>query len=148
MELIYIGIFLFAVAFAVVAIFASVALKRAANTMETLGETLSDVEKKMKHITPELQKMLEETGRTADDINDKVAAADGVFDSLNHMGTSISACNQMLHSKTTKLPAFMSPRFMDRLTDTLKWGEVANQVYRKWKKDGLKENVNLSTSKK
>ncbi|RYG72816.1 DUF948 domain-containing protein [Lentibacillus lipolyticus] len=139
MGLIYIGVLLCAVAFAVVAIFASLALKRAADTMETFSKTLGDVEQKMNYITPELRKTLEETGRATDDLHDKLGVANGLFDSVQHMGGAIHTCNRLLHTKTNRLSALGSPNFVDKLTETLKWGEVANQVYHRWKRDGKNE---------
>ncbi|GAA0434631.1 hypothetical protein GCM10008983_09040 [Lentibacillus halophilus] len=147
MSLVYAGILLCAAAFTIVAVFASVALKRAANTMESFTTTLGDVEQKMNHITPELQKMLKETGRTTDDLNDKLAATNGLFDSLDRMGHAVHTCNRLLQTKTNKLSVFRSPQFVNKLTETLKWGGVVNQIYNRWKNGQKGSNTNRNEQK-
>ncbi len=76
----------------------------------------------MNHITPELRKTMEETGKTTENLHDKLGATDGLFDSLQYMGSAVHTCNRLLHSKTNKLSALRSPQFVDKLTETLKWG--------------------------
>ncbi|WP_164670712.1 DUF948 domain-containing protein [Virgibacillus doumboii] len=142
MDLVYVGVLFCALAFALVIIYISLVLKRVSKTMETLGETLGEVEEKMQRITPQLRTTVNETGKIVDDLNEKVAVADNLFDTLENIGTSLNACNQLLNRETKKLPEYTSSKDLDKVTEGIKWGDIALRLYKKWNnKDGKNELV-------
>lgn len=141
-----------ALAFALVVIYISVVLKRVSSTMETLGSTLGDVEKKLQYLTPELRNTVNETEKMVEDLNGKITATDGLFDSLENIGSSLNACNQILYQQTKKLPKYTTPQIMNQLAEGFMWSEVGLKIYNKWKKrNGKNEiairNENLSAEK-
>ncbi|SFB37553.1 Uncharacterized protein YoxC, contains an MCP-like domain [Lentibacillus halodurans] len=133
MDFVYIGVLIGALAFALVVIYASLVLKRAADTMESLSETLGEVEQKLHHITPELRKTVDETGKTVDDLQDKLAAADNLFGTLENLGTSVHEGSRFLNKQTENASSFTSPKYRTRMTETIKWFDVVYKLYKKVK---------------
>lgn len=133
MDFVYIGVFMCALAFVLVVIYASLVLKRTASTMESLSETLGDVEQKMHHIIPELRQSVNETGKTVDDLQDKMAAADSLVMTLENLGVSLNAGSEYLNRQSDYTSAFTSPKNRNRLTETIKWLNVAYKLYKKAK---------------
>ncbi|QKY70986.1 DUF948 domain-containing protein [Lentibacillus sp. CBA3610] len=133
MDLVYIGVLMCALAFALVVVYASLVLKRAANTMESLSETLGEVEQKMQQITPELRKTMDETGKTIDDLQDKMAAADSLIMTLENLGTSINEGSRFLDRQSESASSFTSPKYRSRLTETIKWFDVAYKLFKRVK---------------
>ncbi|GAB4074328.1 hypothetical protein GCM10028778_18310 [Barrientosiimonas marina] len=131
MDFVYIGVFICALAFALVVIYASLVLKRAANTMESISHTLNEVEQKMHYITPELQKTLEETGQTVDDLNEKLAATDSLFTALDDAGVSVYEGDRFVQRQTDKTASWASPKNRNRLTKTIKWADVMYKLYKR-----------------
>ncbi|MFC4559632.1 DUF948 domain-containing protein [Virgibacillus kekensis] len=151
MELVYVGVLLCALAFALVVIYASLVLNRVASTMQTLGTTLNDMEKKMQQLTPELQNTVKETKKIVDDFEDKISATDGFFDALHNIGISVNSSNRILNQQAKKLPEYTSKQSLDRLSEGIKWGDAGYQLYKKWKNRNNHEIVvrdeNLPTKK-
>lgn len=141
MNLVYVGVLFCALAFALVIIYISLVLKRVSNTMETLGETLGEVEEKLQYITPQLRTTVNETGKVVDDLHDKVAVADNLFDSLENIGTSLNASQKLLNQETKKLPEFKSSQSMEQITEGIKWGDVALRLYKKWNDNNEKNEL-------
>ncbi|SER03482.1 Uncharacterized protein YoxC, contains an MCP-like domain [Virgibacillus subterraneus] len=133
MELVYVGVLLFALAFALIVIYISFVLKRVSSTIETLGETLGEVEGKLQYITPEIRNTLHETEKMVDDFDDKIKATDNVFKSLENVGTSLNSSSEMLAQQAKKLPEYTSTQSMNRIAESIRWGEVAYRIAKKWK---------------
>lgn len=138
MDVVYLGILLVSIAFAIVAVYICLVLRRVADTLYSLGHSLGEVEEKLQHITPQLEESVKETGRTVDDISDKMHATDSFFESLDHVGSSANAFNDYYQSKTEKLSDVKLQKKMTPFIEGMKWSEAAMRLYSKWKKQQTK----------
>ncbi|SFE40144.1 Uncharacterized protein YoxC, contains an MCP-like domain [Lentibacillus persicus] len=133
MDFVYIGIFMCALAFALVAVYASLVLKRTATMVETLGKTLSEVEQRLHYITPELRKTINETGKTLDELQDKMDAVDSMVMTLENVGVSVKEGGRFMDEQTAKASAYETPKNRRTLIDSFKWADVAYKLYKKMK---------------
>ncbi|WP_010529088.1 DUF948 domain-containing protein [Lentibacillus jeotgali] len=133
MDLVYIGLLIIALAFALVVTYASLALKRAADTMESLSETLNEVEQKLHDITPELRKTVEETGKTVDDLRGKINAVDDLFAGLENMGISINEGSRFVNKQAKNASSYTTSKNRNRVTESIKWADVVYKLYKKVK---------------
>lgn len=133
MEFVYVGVLICALAFALVVIYASLVLNRVAGTMKSLGIMLSEMEQRLQHLTPELEKTVTETKKIVDDFEDKMSTTDGFFDALQNVGFSLNSTNRLLSKQAGKLPEYTSNQSMEKVAEGLKWGEAGLQLYKKWK---------------
>lgn len=133
MDFVYIGVFMCALAFALVAVYASLVLKRTATMVESLGKTLGEVEEKLHYITPELRKTVNETGKTIDELQDKMEAVDSMVMTLENVGVSVNEGGQYMDAQTEKASPYQTPKNRNKLIETFKWADVAYKLYKKMK---------------
>ncbi|GAB3069776.1 DUF948 domain-containing protein [Virgibacillus ainsalahensis] len=133
MGVVYLGILLCAIAFAGVTIYISLVLKRVADTLHSLGNTLGEVEKELQHITPQLRETVYETDKIVDDMEEKLKATDSLFDTLENVGTSVNSVNQLYKNNSDQLTGEQLQKKLKPFIKGIKWSEGAFQVYSKWK---------------
>ncbi|PAV27860.1 general stress protein [Virgibacillus profundi] len=134
MGIIYLTCLLLAIAFVIIVIYAALVLKRISDTMRTLGKTLGEVETELQHITPELRKTVQETENIVDDMSDKLKATDSLFDTMENVGVSVNAVNQVYDRNSKKLSDEEFDSKMKPVIEGIKWSEAAFLLYSKWKK--------------
>lgn len=135
MGLIYLGILLCSIAFAIVVIYISFVLKRLSNTIGTLGTTMDEMEKEMQYITPKLKESIQEADKFVEDMGDKVKATDGLFDSIENVGVSMNSLNQAYENNMTTPSADDFDKKTKPFVEGIKWSEAALYLYSKWKQD-------------
>lgn len=135
MGIIYVGILFCAIAFAMAVIYICFVLKRVSNTLRTMGRTMGEVDKEVQEITPQLLETIRETDRLIDDVDDKLKATDGIFDSLENTGTSLQSLNQAYASSANQLTDEEFQKKTKPFVESIKWSEAALYLYSKWKKD-------------
>ncbi|BAC12147.1 DUF948 domain-containing protein [Oceanobacillus iheyensis] len=145
MAVIYVGILFIAVAFAIVACYAAFALSRFSDTMRSLGRSMTELEKEMHYITPQLTESLQEADKLVDDISEKVKATDSVFDHVEDVGTSVQTMNQLyLQQKETLSEAELEKKLQPFITG-ITWSEAFMQVFKTYQ-TGKGSSMNDSTS--
>lgn len=141
MDFVYVGILFFALAFALVTIYMCYVLIRVSKSMKSLGSLFGEIEDKLHYLTPELRNTLRETEKLVDDFNEKVTATNGLFDAMGNAGNSINSCNRLLDKQAKKLPEYDSAESIARLTEGAKWADVAFKMFRRWKKNSVKNEL-------
>ncbi|MBY7141816.1 DUF948 domain-containing protein [Virgibacillus sp. NKC19-3] len=133
MGVIYLGILFCSVAFAVVVVYICLVLKRVSTTMEALGTTLGEVEKKFESITPEIKSTVERTEEMIDDMEVKFNATDSLFDTMENVGSSVNAMNHVYKQNRARLTDAEFQRKLAPFIEGIKWSEGAFLLYSKWK---------------
>lgn len=140
MELVYVGVFLCALAFAIVCLFMAKVLMRVTTTLKSLGNTLGEVETKMQYITSELENTIKESDKTMDEFEHKLKATDGLFDTLENVGSSISNLNDVVHGQTKHLASDRALKKAEPIAHSVQWSEVSFRLFKKWRKGQRKES--------
>lgn len=135
MELIYISILFVAIAFALVVAYLCFVLKRVSNTMSSLGSTMSDVEKQLTYITPQLTETIQGTDKLIEDVEEKVKATESIFDTVEEFGTSLNSANKAFQNRFGKLTDEEMDRQVKPFIEGIKWSEVAVRLYSSWKEN-------------
>lgn len=134
MELLYIGVFLCAVAFAIVCFLMAKVLLHVSGTLKSLGNTLGEVETKMQYITAELENTIKESGKTIDEFEHKLKVTDGLFDTLENVGSTVTNLNQVVDGQTRNLASDRALRNAEPVAHSLQWSEVGFRLFKKLKK--------------
>ncbi|UJL46591.1 DUF948 domain-containing protein [Virgibacillus sp. NKC19-16] len=134
MGVIYLGILFCSIAFAVVVVYICLVLKRVSTTMEALGTTLGEVEKKFESITPEIKSTVQATEEMVDDMEVKLKATDSLFDTMENVGSSVNSMNHVYKQNREKLTNKEFRRKLTPFIEGIKWSEAAFLLYSKWKK--------------
>lgn len=148
MEFVYVGVFLCALGFAIIAIFLAKVLKRTTNTLNTLGNTLGEVETKLQYITSEMQFTIKETDKLIDDVEDKLKATDSLFDTFESAGNAVNKWNRALQKQTKKLSSNRSSRVIAPAAQSIQWGGAAKHLYKKWKNPSLEPEFDVTNKGK
>lgn len=135
MELIYISILFIAIAFALVVAYLCFVLKRVSNTMRSLGSTMSNVEKQLTYITPQLTETIQGTDKLIEDVEEKVKATESIFDTVEEFGTSLSSANEAFQNRFGKLTDEEMDRKVKPFIEGIKWSEVAVRLYSSWQEN-------------
>lgn len=133
MDIIYLGILLCSIAFAIVVIYISLVLKRLSNTMRSLGVSLGELEKELGYITPQLTQTIRESDKLVDDIREKIRATDDLFESVEDVGVTVNSLNEVYTEKSKALSDVELERKMKPFVEGITWSEAAVQLYAKWK---------------
>ncbi|WP_067730360.1 DUF948 domain-containing protein [Oceanobacillus damuensis] len=149
MEIIYVGILLCSIAFAIVVIYLSLVLNRVTKTVKSLGTSMGELEKELEYITPQLTQTVRESDKLVDDISEKIRATDSLFDSVEEMGTAVNSLNEVYSKKTKALTNVELEQKMKPFVGGITWSEAAVQLYTKWKttKRAGKNEVMVQKSK-
>ncbi|WP_087975102.1 DUF948 domain-containing protein [Oceanobacillus rekensis] len=143
MDIIYLGILLCSIAFAIVVIYISLVLKRLADTMKSLGTSMGELEKELEYITPQLTETVRETDKLVDDIGEKVRATDDLFDSVEDIGVTVNSLNEVYSEKSKTLSDVELEKKMKPFVGGITWSEAAVQLYTKWKATKRKDKNEL-----
>src|SRR5699024_3733997 len=142
--IIYFAILLCSIAFAIIAIYISLLLKRVSDSMKTVGNTFEKVEKQLRHITPQLKESLSETGKLIYDANEKLEATDTLFDTVENLGTSVHSINKVYTTKRSRTSDEEIFKRAQPFIEGIKWSEAAVQLYSKWKRKKSSQETQLA----
>ncbi|WP_337018288.1 DUF948 domain-containing protein [Oceanobacillus massiliensis] len=133
MDILYLGILLCSIAFAIVAIYISMVLKRLTDTLKSLGSSMGELEREMEYITPQLTQTVRESDKLIDDISDKIKATDSLFDSAENIGASVNTLNEVYSEKSKNVSDVEMEQKMKPFVGGITWSEAAVQLFKKWK---------------
>ncbi|WP_249872593.1 DUF948 domain-containing protein [Oceanobacillus saliphilus] len=133
MDIIYVGILLCSIAFAIVVIYICLVLNRMTKTMKSLGTTMGEMEKELEYITPQLTQSVREADKLVDDISEKMRATDSLFDSFEDVGTTINSLNEVYKKQNQAITDMELEQKMKPFVGGITWSEAAVQIYSKWK---------------
>ncbi|WP_430789210.1 DUF948 domain-containing protein [Virgibacillus flavescens] len=148
MDFVYIGVFLCALGFAIIAIFLAKVLKRTSHTLNTVGTTLKEVETKLHYITTEIELTIKEADKLADDMEEKLKATDDLFATLESAGNSVNKVKTAFQKQTKKLSDSRASRFVKPAASSIQWGGAAKHLYKKWKNPSVKPEYDVNNKGK
>lgn len=128
-NLLYISAIIVALAILLFVIYLAAVLVAVKRTMNSVAGTLENLEVQMKGITAETEELLNRTNRLAEDVHEKSAKLNGVFDGVKEIGGTIKDFNASLRSMTAGFTA-ASPEHNEKSAQAVKW---ASTLIRTWK---------------
>ena len=133
--IIYFAILLCSIAFAIVAVYICVLLRRISKSMKAAGRTLEQVEQQLQQVSPQLSESLRETSTLVDDVNEKVKATDSLFDTVGNLGMSVNTVNEVYKEKRKQTSDEEIFEKAKPFIEGIKWSEALMQIYYKWRRD-------------
>lgn len=134
MNLVYIAVFLVALAFALISIYIAKLLLRVSGLITTLGQTVGNVELQLDNTVVGLEQLIVETERTATDVENKLLATDGLFLSIRNVGEATSIVSGDLLSRTENYTKESSLPGTKPFVRMIQCSEFATVLFNSWKR--------------
>ena len=134
MTLVHIGVFIMAIAFALISIFIAKLLLRISNVIGTMGRSVSNVESKIDKTIIELEQTIAETYVTANDIEEKSLALNTVFQTVKHVGDSTSLVSEDLAFRMDRYSKDPSMPGTKPFVRIIQFSEFASCLFDSWKR--------------
>lgn len=134
MTFVHIGVFIMAIAFALVSIFFAKLLLRVSGVIGTVGQTVSELETKVDKTIIELEQTISETNATATDIEEKALALNSVFYTAKHVGDSTSLLSEELAIRTERYAQNPSLPGTRPFVRVIQFTEFASSLFNSWKR--------------
>lgn len=119
-----------AVAFAVLVLYLAQTLKATQRTLDNVANTLEGVEKQMEGITTETTLLLQKTNDLAEDVNQKTARLDSLFEGVEVIGDSFHGLTKTVSRLTTSLTN-KSNDDIEKATEAIKWGSALFSFFKR-----------------
>lgn len=126
----YIAAAVAVIAIVVFVIFMIVAYKSIKSTYDDMAVTLKELESQMNSITDETTALLTKTNDLAEDMNEKSAKLDVLFDGVRGVGTTVQSFNSTLRNFSTRIKQTDSDE-NGNASEVLKWGNVLIDLWKK-----------------
>ncbi len=133
MTFVHIGVFIMAIAFAIVSIFIAKLLLRVSGVIGTVGQTVSTLETKLDKTVLELEQTIKETNETASDIEEKSLALNSVFYTIKHVGDTTSLLSENLAARTERYTNDTSLPGTKPFVRMIQFSEFASGLFNSWK---------------
>ena len=130
--LLYIAALIAAVAFAVLVIYLAMTLKASTRTLNNVANTLEGLEKQMQGITSETTELLHKTNVLADDVSQKTAKLDGLFDGVKGIGETVQDFNKTLKQFSSSVSR-AAVENQDKASQAVTWGAALFDLIKKKK---------------
>ena len=134
MSLIYIGVFIIAIAFAIAAIFIARILLSTSKVIATLGDTLVAVESKLDKSIAEVKAITLEVDQTAADIEAKLHATEGLFSAIENVGETTAIISNDLQERTKQYQHDESLPGTMPFVRAIQFGEFGFSLFESWKR--------------
>lgn len=134
MTLVYIGVFIMALSFALVSIFIVKLLLRTSSMISTLGQSVSDVETNLDKTIIKMEETIVESEKTANDVETKLLAANSLFLAVKNVGDTTALISEDIHSRTKRYAAKQSLPGTMPFVRAILVGEFGHGLLRSWKK--------------
>lgn len=125
--ILYIAALIFALAFAALVIFVIVSLNP---ILKEVDDTLSVMKEEVNNITVESTELLKKTNRLADDIENKSAKLNGLFDGIKGIGETVKDLNSSIKQVSTRVSSTLVNE-QDKISQFVKWGTALLNLRRK-----------------
>ena len=134
MTFVHIGVFIMAVAFAIVAVFKAKLLLRVSGVIDSVGKTISNMELKLDKTIIELEQTITETNVTAMDIEEKSLALNSIFYTAKHVGDSTSLMSDELAARTKRYSEDTSLPGTKPFVRIIQFSEFTSGLFNSWKR--------------
>lgn len=125
--ILYIAALIFSLAFAALVIFIIVSLNP---ILKEVDDTLSVMKEEVNNITVESTELLKKTNRLADDIENKSAKLNGLFDGIKGIGETVKDLNTSIKQVSTKVSTTLTKE-QDKIAQFTKWGTALLNLRRR-----------------
>lgn len=130
--ILYLSVALIAIAFLVLVIYLSKALKSLQVTLESVSLTLVGLEKQLNGVTTETTVLLHKTNALADDIQQKSESLNSVVDAVKDVGETVNHFNQTFQNISVRVDKQVEQN-KDKISQVVQWGNVLIELKDKWK---------------
>src|SRR5699024_4459875 len=129
----YIAIGIFVVAFVVLVVYAIMTLKSYKDMEKNVSKTLDELQIQMEGITSETTSLLKKANNLVDNVDNKSAKLDSLFDGIKGIGMTIQSFNDTLKKLSSSINA-SSANDNENASQVVKWGTVLMDLWQKNKK--------------
>jgi len=129
----YIAIGIFVVAFVVLVVYAIMTLKSYKDMEKNVSKTLDELQIQMEGITSETTSLLKKANNLVDDVDNKSAKLDALFDGIKGIGMTIQSFNDTLKNLSSSINA-STTNDNENASQVVKWGTVLMDLWQKNKK--------------
>ena len=134
MTFISMATFIVALAFAFVSIYIAKILLRVSTFLKTLGQTMDKVEQQMDKTVHEVEQLIVEAETSATDVENKLIATDGLFQSINNVGEATSIIGKDLYDRTEKYGNDSTLPGTAKFVRAIQWAEYADILFKSWQR--------------
>lgn len=127
-----IAVIIVAVAFAVLVLYLAQTLKATQRTMNNVADTLEGLEKQIEGITTETTLLLQKTNDLAEDVNQKTAKLDSMFEGVEVIGDSFHGITKTISRLTATLTNRPDEDYQ-KASEAVKWGTAIFSILKKKK---------------
>lgn len=133
MPFISIATLMITVGFAFVCIYIAQLILHIAKLLNTVGQTVSEVEKKLDKTILETEQLMSSIEKTAIDVEEKMQATSGVFNSLENIGEATAIMSETVKEK---VETFKNDEKLVGATPfirAIQWSEYTSVLLKSWK---------------
>jgi uncharacterized protein YoxC len=128
--MLYIAALIVAVSFAVLVVYLVATLKASQRTLDNVAGTIGDLEKQMNSITKETTELLIKTNELADDVSQKSARLDGIFDGAKGIGQTVKEFNDSLNRVSSGIMRGAAAN-QEKASQAVKWATAIMDIWKK-----------------
>lgn len=118
------------IAIVVLVVFVIIAYKSIKRTYDDMAVTIKELEQQMNSITTETTALLNKTNKIADDVSEKSAKLDVLFDGVRGVGTTVQSFNNTLKNFSSRIKTSNTDE-EGNASQVLKWGNVLIDLWKK-----------------
>ncbi|MGP4079407.1 DUF948 domain-containing protein [Pseudalkalibacillus sp. R45] len=127
--LVYIGILLIAVSFAVIVFYLVRILHSVNGAVNSLEHSVDQLEGQMEEITGGSKHLVKETSHIVDDIHHKLHSTSGLVQTLQHVGGLLDHANRTINRSADHFSSHANGQ-SKQIVKLVKWGNAAFRIYK------------------
>lgn len=128
----YIAAGVFVAAVVILVIYIMVTWKATRETQNDIKKTMDEIKNQLDGVSTEATALLQKTNQLAEDVNEKSAKLDVLFDGVKGVGSSVQSFNDTLKNFSTKMKTTASTETEDA-SQVVKWGTVLMDLWQRKK---------------
>lgn len=130
--ILYISAFIVAIAFVVLVVYLAQTLKALRTTLVNVASTVDSLEQQMTGITRETERLLNNTNKLTEDVQEKSQALDTVFVQVKEVGSSLETLNDSFRNISNQVVSG-TERYSDQVEKAVEWSSAIMRIWQKWK---------------
>lgn len=130
--ILYISALIVAIAFAVLVVYLAQTLKALRTTLDNVATTVDSFEKQLTGVTRETERLLNNTNKLTEDIQEKSLALNTVFDQVKEVGHSLGTLNDSFRNISNQVVSG-TERYSDQVEKAVEWSSALMKIWQKWK---------------
>lgn len=133
-----VSVALIAIAFLIVVIFISIALKSLQTTLQGVSKTLGGLEKQLEGVTNETAALFHKANALAEDLQEKSERLNSVVDAVKDVGATVNQFNQTFHNIANVVDEQVETN-KDKISQVIQWSNLFLELKDRWKSRKQKE---------